>query len=51
MKYPASNIIGGSRYKKNVFGVRGDTSNLVPNLNRTPINTPIEINKHDSGKI
>lgn len=51
MKYPASNIIGGNIYKKNVCGVNGETSKRVPNRRRTPINTPIEINKHDSGKI
>lgn len=51
IKYPASNIIGGSMYRKNVFGVNGDTSMRVPNNRITPIITPITISRHDSGKI
>lgn len=51
MKYPASKIIGGSMYRKNVLGVSGDTSNRVPYSKITPIITPITISRHDSGKM
>lgn len=52
IKYPASNIMGGSMYKKNVSGVRGDTCTLfVVWNNSTPITTPTTISRHDSGNI
>lgn len=51
MKYPASRIIGGSIYRKKVFGVSGDTSNRATNSRITPMITPIKISRHDSGKM
>lgn len=52
IKYPASKIIGGSIYKKNVFGVNGESRSIwVPNNNIMPIKTPMTIRRHDSGNI
>lgn len=52
IKQPASKMMGGSIYRKNVSGVNGDicTLSVVWN-NNTPITTPTTISRHDSGKI